>query len=268
MDLTDAITKIEELAIGNAGAKNKIAVIDLPKEPPGVYGLMNSSGTFQRIVAAVAPRVHTLNSLDQIVPLVEDVEQRQSGHCSVWYSQAGVVVLLQDEGLTSDLRSRVIVPLKHSPEFATLLQESKSPSTRDAKPFVQWLRTKLLDVLRDADEILPLLRSLKGSSQESNRLQTGRGRESMGLEVDAEIMSDLGDIPDYLIFTPRVFSDPSIQRRVTVRCALEINPRTLEVQLTPIDSDLVKAVDDELTAIGNVLKTSLRESVPVFFGTP
>ncbi len=267
MDLTDAISKIEELAIGNAGAKNKVAVIELPKEPAGVYGLVKPDNSFERIVAVTGPRVHTLHSLDQIVPLVEDVQQRQQGQCTVWYAAAGIVVLLKDEGLTSDLRSRVNVPLKYSPEFATLLGEAKTPATRDAKPFVQWLRTKLLDVLRDAEELLPMLRSLKGSSQENTRLQTGRGRESLGMEVDAEIMSDIGELPDYLIFTPRVFSDPSIQRRVTVRCALEINPRTLEVQLTPIESDLVKAVDDELTSIGNVLKQSLGD-VPVFFGTP
>lgn len=268
MDLKDTIEHIGELAAKAAGAGNKVHVIQsLPGEPAGVYGIVTADGKFQRVVAAQGPRRHALHSIDQVVPLVEDVKARYKAACVVWYSATAVIVLIGDDKLDADLRPRATVPLAYSPEWAILLNELKTPQARDPKAFVQFVRTKLLDALVDAERLIPYFRNLQSRVQQNTHARTGLGRESLGAEIDAEITSDEGDLPDYLVFSMPVFNDVALQTKTSVRCALDVDPRSMAIRLDPIESDLVTGLQNQVTSIGNIFTTTLK-NVPVFFGSP
>lgn len=263
---TEGLELIADLASKASGAATNVAVIELPQEPKGVYGLAKADGSFEKIVADTAPPSYTLSSIDQVVPFVEDATSRLNADPTVWFSAAGVIVILEHKSLRPDLRPRATVPLRPSPEFAVLQREASKETWRDPKQFVSFIRTTLPDAINDSEGFVQLLKSLRSNYTESGRSQISQGRESLGREIDAGIESDLGDIPDMVNCHVRVFDDPAILRKQGVRCVLECNPRTTEFRLVPVAADLTAAINAEMQSLGTLLKDNVK--CPVFFGTP
>jgi hypothetical protein len=264
MDLSEAITAISELSARAEGAKDKVQFLSVPGDPRA-YAAVKPDGTHELCYPPHPPRDHTFRSVDQIIPFVQDATTRLPCSPSVWYSDKGIVILLEDHALELDARPKATVPLSPSPEFVALLRECKSPQERLPKQFIHWVREYLIDSIPHVEDFLKLLRSIKVNTSESGHVRTGQGRESIGREVDAEVSSEIGQIPEQLVCEIRVFDDPSIKRRVPVRCILDVNPRTCELTCTPLATDLKEAADTELANIAELLSTL---DCPVYFGSP
>lgn len=248
-----------------SGAAQKVAVIALPNEPKGYYGIVDADGKFTKVRAEVGPRNHKLLRIDQVPAFTADMEKRLEGAPSVWYSPQGVVVLI-DDGLDSDLLSRANLTFKHTEQFEELILCQKSPRWMDPKTFATWIRTKVRNVMRGADDLLTMVSQIKASTGASQSYAGTKSRESIGAEVDSEMESMLGELPDLVLFDVRVYDDPSIVRTVLVTCALECNPRTFEMRLEPQAGQLQAAIDSEMENIGELFGKELK--CPLYYGTP
>lgn len=249
-----------------AGAAQKVAVIPLPNEPKGVYGLIKADGSFEVRTAAAGPRSHKLLRLDQVPDFVKNITEKFKAVPTVWHCPDGVVILMNDGSMESDLQSRCCLPFKFTEQFAELQSCSKSQRWMDPRSFATWIRTKLMNVMRGADDLLMLLSKMKGSDGKTFNATNTKSRESIGLEVDAEMDSALGDLPDLILFDVRVYDDPSIVRKVQVTCALECNPRDFALRIEPTAGQLQDAIDKEMNSIGDLLAQEL--DCPVYYGVP
>ena len=265
-DLAEALQFTAEQAEKAAGASNKVQVLDLPCEPKGVYGLVKADGTFQRIVAGASPRGHALHRVDQIVDFVQDARDRLSAKPTVWYSRKGVQVLLVDDSLEANLQSRATINFAFTPQFELIRSCADSSPWHDPKQFCLWIRSKLIDCLRDGREILSIMKDLRFNVQNFGKSIIGQGRESIGREVDAEVTSEFGDLPDDLFFDVRVIDDPSLLRRQAIQCALEVDPQKGLMRVVPLAGQIQNALDAELEGIGSLLKSTL--DCPDYHGVP
>lgn len=265
-DLAEALQFTADQATKAAGASNKVAVLKLPDEPEGVYGLVGSDGRFERIVGAAKPRSHALHRVDQVVDFVLDAETRLNASPTVWYSRKGVQILLVDDSLAARLESRANITFAFTPQFHLLANCAEGSQWFDPKQLCLWVRTKLLDCLPTSREFLATIRDLRFSVQTGGKSHIGQGRESLGREVDAEVVSEFGDLPEELLFQVRVMDDPSLLRRQPIRCALEIDPQKCLLRIVPLAGEVQNALDAELESIGEMLKSTLK--CPVYHGVP
>jgi hypothetical protein len=263
MDLTEALRFISKQAETAAGATNKVSVVALPQEPPGTYGIVKADGTIEKVIAAPLPRAHRLMRVDQVPDFIIDARDRLSAKPTVWFHENGVVILLHDQA-DSRRESQVSVTFEKSPQFETL--ESCGDAWRDPKQFSAWIRTELLDALRGAKGFTQLLKSLSFRVEETGKSNLSQGRESIGREVDAEISSEFGELPETVIFDVRVFSDPSLIRRQPIECALDVDPRKCLLKVQPLAGQLQTAIDEELGGIAELLKKNV--DCPVYHGRP
>lgn len=263
MDLTEALKFISKQAEVAASAATKIAVIGLPGEPPGVYGIVKADGTFEKVKALPSARSHHLIRVDQIPDFIKDARDRLQAKPTVWFDEAGVIVLLDDTA-ESARQSIAKVEFNKSAQFEVI--ESCGDSWRDPKQFVAWIRAELLDTLRNAKASMQLFKSLSFRVEETGKSNLSQGRESIGREVDAEISSEFGELPELLVFEAKVFSDPSLVRRQPIECSLDVDPRKCLLKVQPLAGQLQKAIDEELAGIGELLKSSV--DCPVYHGRP
>lgn len=260
----ETLQELTEIAQAAVRAESRVAVVKLPDEPPGVYGLVDSVGKLIRCEAAPPPRKHTLLSVDQIPDLVERYRTLNQAP-SVWISPEAVVVVLDD---TPEKRidGRAVCQLRKTDELQTLESVGAKESWLNQKQFIRLIRTKLADALGDQlPQLVATLRNIRFSSGTAGRGNLEHGRESLGREIESEVMSEVGDIPHTLRLDVRVFTDPAIKVRFPVDVALEIEPSNGTFALMPLGDGLQRIIDEQVSALRDLLGGL---DCPVVYGAP
>src|ERR1051326_2786450 len=184
----DTLELVQETAVKAADAKGKGAVVELPKEPLHVYGILKSDGSFERIEAAPPLRRHKLLSIEQVGDFVAETRDRLHTNPTVWYSPAGVSIVLSD-GPDRNVLGWADVPLTFTPQYL-LLRELEKGKQFSQKQFVRLLRSQLSDCMTSGlSELLRSVRVLNFREQTTGRGSVGVGRESLGQEIEAEVTS-------------------------------------------------------------------------------
>ncbi len=262
----DALELIQETAQKAAGAAGKVQILDLPKEPKHVYGVVEADGKLHRIEAAPHPRQHKLLSVHQVGDFVAEITQRLTVKPTVWYSPAAVAIVLDD---TVDLNTAGVAscPLVYTPQFV-LLRKLETMTSLAQKPFVRMLRKDLFDCLESdvAQQLLRSVRSLNFKEAMSGHARIDQGRESLGREIEAEVTSTIGPLPEYVTLDVRVFTDPALILRRPVKCALEVDAGEQWLALTPMPLELDNALQSEMEHLEGMLEQAT--DVPVIYGTP
>lgn len=265
----ETLELLQKTAVKAEGARQKLAIIsDLPHEPPGVYGVVNADGSFERAEALQPPRKHTLITVDQVPVMVKHFAGNPDCTPAVWYDKTGIVVIANDDTLNADLRPRATLTLKTTEHWQTLSDLAKQSVWMLHRDFVTFLRIKLGECIeRTNGNLLSVLRKMKFSSAVNQRGDITRGRESLGSDIDDEVFSEAGDLPEHVLFELQVFDDPGLLTKSTVRCALEVDAREGKLMLMPLAGELSRAMDLQMTRLAEILQDSL-EDVPMFHGKP
>jgi len=128
---------------------------------------------------------------------------------------------------------------------------------------------ELTNVLqRRLKALLRALRALEWESSVKGTDVVERGRESMGRDIKQELQSKAGPIPEEITLTCDVYTDRSVASMAIVRCLIEIDPRAQCFTLEPLTGVIETQVRSVVEALGDVLKAAVKESAPVFCGTP
>lgn len=269
MDLSAAIEAIQNLAVQAAGVEKSAAVIKLPDEPAGTYGLLipNDDGgvAFQKVFADPPPRKHALLSVDQVGEFVTDVEERIACLPVVWYGPTAVIVVMNDQREANRV-GRATVQLVPTPQFAKLRELEKGVKFGQ-KQFVRLLRCELADCMNDG--LAPLLRAVKTLNFSAGVKGSGRidhGQESLGREIEASVTSTAGPIPDEVVLSVRIYNDPVMKVRRPVKCMIEVDAAENTLCLQPLPGQLDDAIQAEMEHLGTLLHSVVKR--PVFFGTP
>jgi hypothetical protein len=263
----ETLELIQTTAVAAAGADKKAVVLPLSGAPFAPYLLVDKDGAVTQKNYPGSPRKNRLGSVAEVVNYVDALKDvKESDRTTVWYDKSGVVVLINDDFATNDFRDRAFVPLRESKELAFVRSLADQENQFwDQKDFVSICRIKLAQCFGLEPSFLSIARSITFAASEQGHGTIGKSRESLGLEIENEVRSDMGEVPDEVQLQIRIFDDASILTRRTVRCAFDVKPRG-PMRLMPLAGEIEAAVDAELESIGDMLRVSC--PVPVFHGSP
>lgn len=268
--IAEALKTIQESAVKAAGATGKAQVVHpLAAEPRSVYGLVKADGSFQRLVSEPPPRAHRLGSLREVPGFVEHCRDGLGTAPAVWYSTDGVTVVIDDRP-TSQRDSIASLRFTETDAFDFLANRAKG-TILNQKSLLQLVRRTLWDCFPDEqfrEGLIRCLRSLTFVNATSGHGEIETGRASYGRDVKGQTESVGGDLRNYerIALSVRLFADPSLTVRRTIRCLIEDDPIEHTFQLVPLAGEIERARDEEAEHISEVLLSDIE--CPVFHGWP
>lgn len=257
--LNEVLENIQKTAVDAAGAVNKVQVIELPGEPDYVYGVVTPDGKLERRVAEPEPRDHRLVSLAEAVLFATDKGTPEKS--VIWFDRDRVAIVLDDE----TRRDRAALPLNYTPQMELLIKIEADAKKYDQQAFRRLLRIDLADCRPD-DVLLNWVSDMRFTNAGSVTGRLEHGRESMGKDLEVDALSDIGNCPEMINLSVRVFDDPSLMVKRQVRCAVEILPKEQAFRLVPLPLELDNAIELEMSDVGESLRKAVK--CKVFRGTP
>lgn len=255
---------IQDTAVKAAAAGGKVAVVPLPGEARGEFLVVKPDGSYERMKPLPSARRHVLGGVDEVGQYVGDAIDRLNASPVIWYSEKEIAIVL-DDSTESDRSDTVRVPLTFTDELKLLKAIGESWVTQ--KEMIRLLRVNLADTLNAAGvELIKTLRAMSFGSSTAGHGKFEHGRESLGRDLENEVRSEYGPIPEELTLAVRVFTDRALDKRYPVRCALEIDPKDATFNLTAYPRELQNAIDAQLSAVGSLLEKDAKG--PVYLGTP
>jgi hypothetical protein len=158
-----------------------------------------------------------------------------------------------------------VAPLVATQSYATLM--GVGAKWLSQKEFVRLLRITLADAATDSSRhLLKAARVISFSATSGGKALAEHGRQSLGRDIEEQVTSEVGDIPEEVEFSVRLFTDPGLTRRFPVRCAVDINAKDATFNLSPLAEQLDDALSQQLELIGDQLRGEVK--CPVFRGRP
>ncbi len=261
--LADALRFLFDEGKKAAGSANQATILELPGLP-GMFAIVNAAGDLKEYDKFPPKRLHTLGSVAEVKPFVDFAAETLDASPSVWYSEDGIVVVLTDDKMSQrDDQAKVTFEPTQTHETLRAIGERWFPQ----KDFVRLLRVTLADAATDSTRhLLAVSRVLGFSSSTAGHGTVQLGRQSLGKDIEDQVTSEVGDLPDEVVFNARLFTDPNMTRRFAIRCAVDVDARNATFNLAPLAEAFEDAVDEHLALLGQELSGELE--CPVFRGRP
>lgn len=274
--LAEALKFTAEQAEKAIGATGKIAITMIPGDPCKDFIVVKPDGEYEIMEVSPEPRNHALMTTDQVAEYVGRITSADDGRKpSVWYDNAKVVVL-DDDSPGSRRLDRATVKLIYSPQFKKLVEicgdiaKNTPPVPLRQREYIKLFQRDLRDCL-PTDQSTALIKALRAIDFESTTnvgSNIGRGKESMGMSIKEEIKSSAGPIPEEIMLSVPVYTDSSVHTVNQVRCLIEIDTKQMTFTLEAFAGDIDNAVSNAVDAVGAVLGSLLKDTVPIFCGCP
>ncbi len=261
----ETLQQIQKTAVEASGAKGKVEILALPDEPKGTYGIVTASGTVDVAQAAPGPRKIVLNSVDQVPTFIGFAKSKLGGEPSIYYNESYVYVIL-DDGPESQRKDFACIKLQMTDEYKTV--QGLKDWNLDQKDFISLLRVRLADCTTpEVTQLINACKAIGFSSQTKESREVGHGRESMGFDIQDEVQSKAGEIPEEVVLDVRIFDDRELEQRHKITCIVEICAKAGTFKLTPKPADLRKEMQREMDFLQGAL-TAGADGCPVYFGSP
>lgn len=255
----EVLKNLQETAVRAAGAPGKVAIVTLDREPDDVYGVVTPDGKLQRFVAEPDPRDHELVSLTEAILYANDKGNPEK--TVIWFDRDGVAILLDDE----TRRDRARLSLNVTPQLALLQAIEKDKRTFEQQEFRRLLRIDLAGCRPD-DALLNWVSDMRFSVAGESGGRISHQKDSMGIDLEHEAMSEYGLCPEEIELQIRIFDDPALLSRRPVRCSVEVLSKEKRFRLLPLPLALHDAIEQELDDVGESIRKSVK--CKVFRGCP
>lgn len=259
-----AIEKVKHLALEAAS----LLTVKVPAEPEDVYYLHDrKSGKYDRMTAEPKPRGYSASRLVDVVDLVKEFAARDASKKIVIFAAGGVVTVLLDED--GGRRERLKLTAPKSAQYLRLVKMC------DERPFshvdfVDLLRIDLHGAV--SDDFLGLVKSMKFRADSSGMSDVSPGRESMGRQVENEVLASGKVIPETTVLRVPVYEDLVDEDGQVytgrVECVFVTSAGNCTLRLVPLKDQLLAAVREADAWVLEKLKPleELGENVRVFCG--
>lgn len=261
--IADALRVLFDEAKRAAGSANQATILE-PPGLPGSFLLVTADGKVEARDKMAPKRSHLLGSLTEVKEFVEFATEKLQASPSVWYSESGVVIVLND---TAHALRQDQAVVKFEPTQSHDLLRGIADHWYPQKDFVRLLRVALADAATDSTRrLLAVSRVLGFSNSVAGHGKVELGRQSLGRDIEDQVTSEVGDLPEEVTFNVRLFTDSSLTRRFSIPCAVDVDARNATFNLAPLAEAFDDAVADQLALIGQELEGEL--TCPVFRGRP
>lgn len=248
----EAIREITKMA----DQARKVKFVQAAAEPAHKYWYVGPDGQSELMEADPPLLRRRLDRPEDVVVFVEKLGDDERAQAAVFYDEKQIVCLPDAE----DSRRRLVCKLDYTPQFAWLLNESKTPlSQRD---FVRLLRITFRGCYDLYPHLLALIRNLKWTGTSEAGAALVHGRESLGRAIESQV-SGADSIPEELVLTVPIWRQYGTMTQIA--CAVEIFPQEQHFKLTPYPMQMDDALDDGLASLQNTLAAG---DVSVYRGHP
>lgn len=265
MELTkETLELLQKTAVDAAGAQQKAYVRDIGAIVPDHYLLV--AGDQVTLVQRPRPqRWYSLVSLSEVVPFCAWGVERLSANPVIWFDGDVLDIPFhpaKDSGPWSDGGS---LRVSKTSAFELLERLAETPTKHSQKDFVRVLRMEFQSALGTAaNSVIAACRAIRFSESQRGQSTVSNGRQSLGRELESEVVADVGTIPETLEFRLPVYMDPLLQMPATILCDLEVNPLDQTFTLTPFPGQVEAALDK----LSDVVRAVVADAgVPFFRGT-
>lgn len=180
----------------------------------------------------------------------------------IWHSHAEIVLVLDDD----ERRDRVTMDLTESAQFK-LLRSAAQNDRLSQSEIINLLRNKLAKNCPDAASIVTKLRTIKFKATEEGGSDVQRGKESMDLSVQKEILG-VADLPETVKLNVPVYGNPiENEKTVSLECYLDVDVENRCFRFAPMGTELEDAVFAAQADIRQRI-TAVLKDVPIYHGTP
>lgn len=215
-------------------------------------------------------RRYNLETLQGVAEAAKVAKEKFGGDPVIFVDRNEVVLSFQENAASLHLASGVY---KHrlSPEWKCLLGLKQQP-TMGVEGVRKWLRIDMRAGATDSSKALERsLQSLSAKTEQRTRSMREGGKESLGRDIDAEVTSANGEIPNACAFHVRPFLDPDVSAGDAVEVFVDVEPRNLDVTLVAQEADMEEVLVGAVLKAVEVLKLRLSEvdlpDVPVILGS-
>lgn len=255
----EVLKNIQQTAVQAAGAKDKVQIVTLGREPDHIYGIVTPDGKVDIREATPAPRCHTLISLAEAVLYAN--EMGDPARSVIWFDRSGVVILLDD----ATRRDMARLSLKLTPQFAALAHIESTKKLFEQKEFRRFLKIDMAGCLRDS-VLVNWVSDMEWDSSGKTQGRFTSQSESLGRDISQQAMSTLGECPEEISIDVRIFDDPALLKTSEIRCSVEVLPAEQRFRLLPLPLRLHDAIEVEIGTLGEELRKSTK--LKVFRGCP
>lgn len=257
----ETLELLQETAVKASGASDKLALMTAKAEPDHVYLAVKPDGSYERRVADPKPRSHTLGSLDQVIPYVEE---KGAESTVIWYNETGVTVVL-DDNTRRDFARLAFTP---TPQFEKLKFLDANRPGLPQRDFRKLIRIDLAGCFENS-RLLNWVSDVKFGSASNSLGNLRNERESLGKDIDAQAVSGAGEIPEDVPLSVRLFDDASLVERQGIMCIFDLAIQDQQFRLIPLPLEIHSALEREVAYIGEKLTSGLLDlKVPLFRGYP
>lgn len=288
--LVESLKFVSGLVQQAAGAAVKVSRLDVPGLPAHRLVLVDDDGFVDWVSLPPPLRDHELGSLDDVLAYVqflmgtkllikdiiaasEDPEDKEAaqkvarelpqGCPIVFYNGAQVTVVVDDR----ERREFATLPLCTSPQYRTILELEGTPGAAkrqwNQRDFRRLLRVDLAGCFA-TPELLNYVSSVKFTSGTVTQGNLARNKESMGLDLQAEVNGGV-ECPDFVQLNIPVFDNVGLRAwTYPVTCVFEVDVTQQTFMLMPIPMSSRDILDRAVSDIGKKLAEA---PCPVFRGS-
>lgn len=260
----ETLQLIQKTAVEAAGAGSKFVIENAEVIGEDYYAIGKADGTVEIRQKPRRDRDHVLAFISEVVPYCQYATEKLGATPSIWFNGRRLEIMLRDTEIKGTFGDRATLSLAVTEQIETLLALEESPRKFTQKDFVKLLRLQFASALgTKADQIIAACRSISFSESQRGSSTIGNGRQSLGRELEAEIRSEAGPIPETIELTLPYYEDPDLQFPVVIRCDLEVNSSDQSFVLTPLSGELRRAIHALSRQVVEIVSKS---GCPVFLG--
>lgn len=250
--LAEAIERIRALGEEAAG------FFELPQTDPRIHRVL-INGAVESFEVAPEFREHDVDTLEDLIAWAE------SGMCDnpvVWHGRSRVVLLLDD----TDREDRVQFSLDYSEPFKAIIALAEKRPKMEQRAVIQLLRVDL--GLQDP-ELIGRFRALDWSDDRQTRGQVHHGKESLGREINAELMGANG-LPEEITAEVPLYRNQGERAQYPITLIVDVDPVNQRIALVPRPNQLDEVLATHQAWIRQRLLTALEDGtdVRIYAGSP
>lgn len=250
-----AVQAIANLA--TQAAKPTVREIAITRWPGYVTAIASGESAIEFRLTPPAERRHALHSVDSliefisrakaakhnsVVQAVEKPAEPTPPETCVWIGPERVTVVL-DDATRYDLATMLMA--KSEPFALISSPDLRRPRTQ--RDFITLLRTTLAPCIGGSN-LLALCRNLKFTNNVAGAANIQQGRESLGRQIVNEVLGEEA-MPELVDLNVRLYDVAGMTKLRRIQCALIIDAAAGTLSLHPLPSQIVSAVDEELSEL-------------------
>lgn len=255
----ELVDRLVELGERNASGR----VIATPAEPSHTYCLQKPDGSLEYVRATPPKRSHYASDVATLAAIVKRFAEQGKHIVSVWYSQQGVLALLDDD----DRHDRAILPLSLSSFVVALRKLEHTRTWLTQVEFIQLLRITLAGCLSSSN-ILSSVRSVKFRQLAQGERDVQHGKVSLGKSLEAEL-NGASTIPEEMSLWVPIFPGV-VDAAIMIPVALDVDPVAEKFLLQPLPGSVDAAIREAEKRLGALVRAALEgvENVAIHYGCP